>query len=443
MILSMSAIVPFGAMLSFKTPEVQAGFKASLSAMPMPGMGPDMDMERYMNPQESDYIHVPIRALTATSVQGGIIDFGYNKGKALKEAVPMFNGLTVFKDHEWSVDKWLGLTSGAYWDEITPGAPPGVNMMLDVDSVADPKAARGLLTGALNSGSVTIKFDYEQSHPDLSKDDFLMQLGDTVNGQVVRALVTKVTRLMEYSVVWQGADHFAKVIGDDGKIHTPGQSSNSLSLNPSQENPEMDLKQLCVLLGLTNLGDNVTLDAVGAAVKSQNITATALAEAVTAKTTAEASLATAQTELSAEKTKVTELTESVNKLTTDLAASTTQATTLQNKVKELTTLAEVGTTFLATTRTEALRLYNLVENDKGSDSMRALIQGSDLSVAQSFVTSYKDRAEQVAPLKCTACGSTQLSRGNAIPAEVPPVETAPSQLETERLKSSLASIHGK
>lgn len=438
---SMTAILPLSSVVSFKTKEGKAALKAALSAMP--GMDPMLDMDEYLTVQDGDYIHVPFRALSACPVQGGIIDFGYRNGQALKAAVGLFNGLTIFKDHDHTVDGWCGLTSGAYWDEITPGVPHGVNFMLDVDVKADPKVARGLLSGALNAGSVTIKFDFEQSHPDMERDEFFMHLGDTVDGQVVRALVTEVIQCWEYSVVWQGADKFAKVIGDDGKIVTPGVASNSLSLQQRQEKPKMDLKALALLLGLS-LGDTVTEETLTAAVKAQNINATALAAATTAKTTAETALATAQTELATTKTQVTELTNSVTKITGDLATSQTQATTLQVKVTELTPLAATGTAFLTETRSEALRLYNLVEGATATEAMRTLINNSTLEVAKSFCASYKDRAEQVAPLKCTACGSANLSRATAkIPTDMPGLDVSTtSTLEADRLKVALASVHG-
>lgn len=401
-----------------------------------------MELHNYLKPTDADYIQVPIRALSATAVQGGIMDFGHKDGKALREAVPLFNNLTIFKDHDWSVDNWLGKTSDAYWDGADGDTPAGVNMMLNVDTKADPKAARGLLSGALDSGSVTVKFDYEQSHPKMKLDEFFNKLGEEVDGETVRALVTKITRLMEYSVVWQGADAYAKVIGDDGKIYVPGQASNSLKHKTGKQENTMDWSKLAALLGL-NLGESVTQETFEAAVKAQNINATALAEAQVKVTEAQTALTVAQTELSASKTQVTELTASVTKLTTDLATSTTQATTLQNKVTELTPMADLGRTSLTEVRTEALRLYNLVEADKATEAMRALINGAELSVARSFVTSYKDRAEQVAPLKCTACGSSSLSRGVAVPADVPAVDTGASTLQNDRMKAALASVHGK
>lgn len=438
---SLTAILPLSSLVSFKSKEARTALKAALSAMP--GM-PDMDLENYLTVQDGDFIHVPFRALSACPVQGGIIDFGHRGGQALKAAVGLFNGLTIFKDHDHTVDGWCGLTSGGYWDETTPGVPHGVNFMLDVDVKADPKVARGLLSGALNSGSVTIKFDFEQSHPDMEEDDFFYKLGETVDGQVVRALVTEVIRCWEYSVVWQGADSFAKVIGDDGKIIVPGQATNSLSFQQRQEKKKMDLKALAALLGL-DLGTTVTEEALTVAVKAQNINAKALADANNAKTLAETTLTTAQAEVVTLKTQVAELTTSVTKATTDLATSQTQATALQTKVTELTPQAADGVKLITDTRSEALRLYNLVEGDKATEAMRTLINNSTLEVAKSFCASYKDRADQVAPMKCNTCGGTSLSRATAKqPVDMPGLGgNGISSLETERLKVALASVHGK
>jgi len=442
MIRSMSAVLSATSLLSVSllTPEAKNKLATALMSA-----SPDFDLQSFLKPDDRDYIHVPIRALSAAPVQGGILDFSYKGGLALKAAVPMFNQLTIFKDHNLTVDTWLGKTSGAYWDEATPGVPPGVNMMLDVDTKADPKTARGLISGALDSGSVTIKLNYEQSHPDMEPDEFMTRLGELCDGEVVRALVTEVVRCMEYSVVWQGADVFAKVISEDGKIHTPGRASNSLSHQRSQENNKMDWTKLALLLGLS-LGENVTQESFEAAVKAQNINVSALAAAQVELTTVKTTLTATEAKLTAAETQVAELTTSVTKATADLAASAAQVTALTAKVADLTPKAELGAVLLTETRAEALRLYNLVEAGKATDALRSLIGNADLSVARSFVQSYKDRAEQIAPLKCCDCGSINLSRGTAQQNNDMPDGTTnagKSKLESEQLKAALASLHGK
>ena len=393
----------------------------------------DADLQSYMNPTDADYVLMPVRMLSATGVQGNTINFGHLDGKALKEAVCLFDNLTILKNHVFDVDGWIGSTQNSFWDAVTPGAPPGITGMMKLDKKADPKVVRGLVSGILDSVSVTISFQHDKSHPKMSDMDFYMQLGDVVDGKTVQALVTKVNRVYELSVVWQGADLFAKTIGDDGNIETPGVASSN-SHQFSQE-VSVDPKKLALALGLT-LGENPTEESITAALKAHF------------QTTAETlqTLADTQVKVANLTTQVTTLTTEVSAKTTELASKTTEVATLSTKVTELGTQATLGTTFLKDTQTEALRLYNLVEATKATPTMQALISSATLEVAQSFITTYKERAEAIAPLACTKCGCTSLSRQSAHQShtgetgehESHAVPTA----EAARLKASVSSIHG-
>lgn len=413
MILSMKQTLTMGFTLDLND-NVRAQLSASLQ------MAPE-ELASFLKPQESDYVMIPVRALSATQVQGDTINFGHNQGKALQDAVAMFDGLTILKDHNLSVENWLGQTERAYWDTLTPDTPPGVNLMMKVDTKADPKTARGLLTGALNSVSVTIAFDYDKSHPKMSDMDFFMNLGELVDGTRVQALVTAVTRLYELSVVWQGADKYAKQ-RVNGRIDVPG-TSNSL-----QENM-MDWKKLALALGLTSLANP----------DEQTVTAAVIA--------AQAEFTTNKATLTALQTEKTGLETQIVTLNTTIATKNTEISTLNTKVGELTASAKLGEDFLKSRRGEALRLYNLVEGDKGTDSMKKLINESSLEVADSFVNSYTTRAEAVAPLKCQECGSTSVARkasdGNAELHEDSVVTTAASKLDEARTTKVLERMHSK
>lgn len=356
--------------------------ETSLSAMS------EDDLRQFMQPDDSDYVYVPTRALSAAEVQNKCINFAHNDGKALKEAVALFNGLIVLKDHHMVVDNWIGKTQDAFWDTETPGAPPGVTLVMKVDAKADPKCARGLVTGMLDSVSVTVAFEFEPSHPDMKEYDFYMRLGEVVDGKTVQALVTKVTRLYELSVVWQGADVYARTIADDGSINTPGLSSNSAHI------PKEDTVKFAALIARFGLAiadpDKATDEQVTEALEAH----------ITALTT----------QLDASKTQLTAA-------TAEVTAKDTQIQTLQAKTTELDTVLEtaktnaaLGEQFLNNTRAEALRLYNVVEGDKATEALRTLINTANLEVAQSFVTSYAPKAEAMAPLHCTKCGCSELSR---------------------------------
>lgn len=385
----------------------------------------DEDLKAYMQPQDSDYIYVPVRMLSAAEVQNATVNFGHNDGQALKDAVQLFNDLVVLKDHRFTVDNWVGRTEGCFWDDTTQGAPAGVTGILKLDTKADPKACRGVVSGALDSVSVTISFEYEKSHPKMSDMDFYCRMGEVVDGKTVQALVTKVNRVYETSLVWQGADQYAKTVRENG-IDVPGVRTDNNSQSFHKEEI-VDPKKLAALLGLSLEGAALNEDALIAALNE-----------VLAKPSA------LQAQLTALETTKTELSASVTSLTTQLATKTDELTQVNTKLETLQASAKIGEATLSANREEALRLYNLVEGDKGTDSMRAIINSASLDVALSFQASYKDRAEAVAPLHCSKCGCKELTRQNASQPGVPNPEGGKKQGDTPehaRLKAAVSSIH--
>lgn len=357
-------------------------------SLPDPSLG-DGGLQTFLNPMESDYIYIPVRALTAASVQSDTINFGHLGGKALQEAVAKFNDLPVLKDHQFSVDNWIGRTQNAFWDTTTPGAPPGVTLMMKVDAKADPKCARGLVSGMLDSVSVTVQFDYEQSHPNMKPEDFFWKMGEIVDGKPVQALVTDVTRLYELSVVWQGADVFAKSVKEDG-IHTPGLQQHI----PTKPTPkeELPMKNLAKRLGLAE-GDH-----------SEDQLMAALEDSIKSMTAPlESQLIVLKAEVEAKDAAVTALTTEVTELKATVEPLKAELETLKPK-------ATLGDTFLSEQRAEAARLYAIVADGKQDANLTKLISEASLETAKGFIATFGPQAEAIAPLCCGSCGSKNVSR---------------------------------
>lgn len=385
----------------------------------------DDELRNFLSPRPEDYVMIPMRALSADSVQGNTINFAHNGGQALKNAVGLFDGLIVLKDHNQTVDSWVGKTQDAYWDTSIPNTPPGVNFMLKIDTKADPKLARGLLSGMLESGSVTIGFDHEKSHPKMKDFDFYMALGDTVDGKVVQALVTNITRCYEYSIVWQGADTNAKTINRDGTINRPG-----LSQTP----PEVPMKKLAALL---SLAETATEDEIAVALTSRQATQSA---AETAKATAEATVATLtatvaskDVEITAKTSDVATLTSQVATLTAEKLASTSEITTLKADQAKFAAHLEKR-------RAEAERLYVLSEGDKALEPMKLMMKHADLEAAESFITTFGAQADKLYPMACTKCNSTTLSRRTSKESSSHE-DNKDTKVDTVQLAAAKATVH--
>jgi hypothetical protein len=105
--------------------------------------------------------------------------------------------------------------SNVAWDETGDqfGGVPGINAEYKIDALMNPRIARGLLMDppAIHSTSMTVLFEFEFSHPDLVEQGrFWQLLGDEVEGSIVRLIVTKIQEYWEASLVFPGADRFAK-----------------------------------------------------------------------------------------------------------------------------------------------------------------------------------------------------------------------------------------
>jgi hypothetical protein len=235
---AVNMVVPFGgaylvggasavpsSVISMSLAQASAEALAKISLQPEAGAPASIDQ---VVPKDSDFIYPLFRALSAALIPGYWVDF--STPGVLQKAVPMFLGQTVYKNHgepsgfwggrQFDVEKWLGSVSQAEWDAKGDkvGGVAGVNVEMKIDALMNPRIARGLLMKppAIHSCSETVLFDFDYSHPDLVEQErFWRMLGEEVEGEIVRFLVTEIVGLQELSLVFQGADQIAKQIPGD------------------------------------------------------------------------------------------------------------------------------------------------------------------------------------------------------------------------------------
>lgn len=165
-------------------------------------------------PAESEAIYVDFRALSKTIVEGYWID--WTRDGVLEEGVKLLQNQSVYPNHNfWDIYKALGSVSQASWDAEGKnfGGVPGINATYKIDALMNPRIARGLLWKPpyIHSTSLTVLFEFEFSHPKLVEDrKFWNLLGEEVDGEIVRLIVTKIREIWEASLVFQGADRLAK-----------------------------------------------------------------------------------------------------------------------------------------------------------------------------------------------------------------------------------------
>ncbi|MBK8810704.1 MAG: hypothetical protein IPN69_08225 [Acidobacteria bacterium] len=215
-------------------------------------------------PEDGDYINVSFRALSKSIVPGHWLD--WTSGDVLKNSVSKLPGTTVYPNHQmWDVNNWLGSVVSAEWDEAGAQSEgvPGINATYKIDALMNPRIARGLLMQppAIHSTSMTVLFRFEFSHPDIAADDkykFFRLLGEEVDGEIVRFIVTEILDYWDASLVFQGADRLAKKRADDeDDFEDDSLSADAAPANNRKEKTMKLAKEQIAALGLETETDDV------------------------------------------------------------------------------------------------------------------------------------------------------------------------------------------
>lgn len=291
----------------------------------------------------AEYFACMARLLSAAITPYRKFDFITRPG-VLQDAVPLFDGLTLYANHWADVESWKGFIKAPVWDD--QNTPHGINAMVVLDRIVDPKLARGVETKALRSFSVTIWFDFEKSHPNLA--NFWDRLGEEVDGEIVRLIVTRIINAGEVSVVWEGEDPYAKSFEAGGD--TPEQTT--------EEDTTMKLSAATLALLAIPAGTELTED---------------LLEAKIGET------------LTGLKTKVAEL---------------EPAATLGRQI-----LTETRTTAATLYKAAKGEKFQQAFID-------GVIEKADLATARALCTEYEAEVEKTVPLACPKCGEKLARRSS-------------------------------
>jgi hypothetical protein len=368
--------VQFGSDYSVKEPSAEViaamAARASLQVGAEGGVVAPAAFDQ-IQPKDSDYIFPLFRALSATLLEGVWLDFSAEG--VLKAAVPLYLGQTVYTNHgrskmfwgrEFDVNDWVGAISNAFWDEKgeQSGGVSGVNVEMKIDWTMNVKLARGLLMKppAIHSTSSTIVFAWDASHKELLEQRrFFDLLGEEVDGQIVRIIVTKVMAIYEQSLVFQGQDGIAKQLPSDDEVEEMMRHMGATAADHRQR-----IGQPSAVAGLNSK-------------KETNIV----------KLTARQKEALGLTAHTAEDMEEALVLSAVESVTASLTARATAADTI-----------------VAASRAEVLRLATLAEGTgegdarKLSEAVASLISGAEASQLPGLITLYQEKAAKAFPLKC-------------------------------------------
>ena len=199
---------------------------------------PDVKDAASIKPENDEFITPIFRMLSEVIVRKSYNPVDFSMNSVLKNSMNKLLGQTVYPNHEALIGNELGSVSKVFWQEsYTTKAgvkvPAGINGVFKIDAKAHPNVARKILMDppAIHSNSVTVEFEWEQSHPKMDLNEFRSKIGTYgADGQLIRRIATYVRNYHETSLVPHGADPFAQKVDEKGKINNADYANSVYSL---------------------------------------------------------------------------------------------------------------------------------------------------------------------------------------------------------------------
>lgn len=182
-------------------------------------------------PKEEDFLPFPFRHLSATIVGGGTWKATEFPEKILKASTKMLSNKPVYVNHNLEISNIVAGIGKTKW---TPSftaedgtiIPGGIDAPIWVDGKLHADICRKLSAFPvphIQSVSVTVVFEWKPSHVFENRDGvedlwlFESRIGQMVDNEMVRRVATKIVEYYETSLVWLGADPFAKILDENNQ----------------------------------------------------------------------------------------------------------------------------------------------------------------------------------------------------------------------------------
>ena len=410
--------------------------------------------EEDLTPTPDQFIEPVFRMLSEVTVHKKYNPINF-PASVLKKTMYKLIGQTVNVDHEMAVGNAVGSIKAVEWQNAYSingiKVPAGINATLLIDGKANPRLARGIMMDppSIHSNSVTVNFAWKKSHPKLEDNEFYSKLGTYgKDGKLVQRIVTDIAAYHETSLVSHGADPFAQKVVD-GKIVNPGYAGSQYwtedtankvkeitnsafnwdwkdceSFSEQEEMITINMSGTTIPDAINNNNDqNIeTMDAYLRFLETQfKLEKDSLTEEnyqaklAEYKTAQDAILAEAQKE--PDPIKIGDF-EGVEAITAEVARLQAVEATVPADLKDQLDMAAHGKVVTEELRVETKRLYGLtVKAGEEDATILALIVGADYNTLKSLHKQYDKQTEGEFTFTCTACGSHDVTRASANPAE--------------------------
>lgn len=408
--------------------------------------GGDIDYNTYypelnpdeLTPKDNEFITPMFRLLSETIVSKNYNPTDFSRNGVLKASMKLLLGQTVNCDHETNIGNAIGAVSKVVWqDSYKDGKfviPGGINGILKIDGKANPRIARGILMDppSIHSNSVTVQFKWEKSHPEMSDEEFWQKLGTyDENGVFVCRVVTEIVRYLETSLVSHGADSFAQKIGEDGKIVNPEFAHRTWNSFKEYDNDKlkqysfMDNKLQNYVENDTQLNKDINKNSFNLNEDNKmNQELKEFLEKLFGKnmlTLGEGKEATQEEAISLIQNLVSDknsLSEKVTNLTAEnakLAKEIVELTTENTSLKEV---SEYGKKCVSNLREAVVANYKKIQGDKLDEKDPVLImlnsETTPLITLEGLNKNYEQTLKELFPMKCSKCGSKDISRASSV-----------------------------
>jgi len=391
---------------------------------------PDAQPDSF-NPNEDEFIEPMFRLLSNCVVAKNTLPTEF-PADVLKESMHLLLGMTVNCDHETDIANAIGSIKSVQWQDAykigNKTIPAGINGVFKIDAKANPRIARGINMDppSIHSNSVTVRFEWKPSHNFDKPYEFWDKLGTYAeDGQMVRRIATNIQCYLETSLVWQGADPFAKMIKDGkiinsdyaaaayGKFSEPADLAKKFwSFSFKTQEDTMHNTMYSKHEGKTNTNSN----------QSNMNELQQFLEQLFGQgclTLAEGETASVEIALSQIKTLVSEnqtLSEARTQADATIAQLKKDIEERDATIKLNEKMAAIGTSHLSEVRESTVASYKKLMGEQVDETILSLINNetTGLETLLSLKKSYDKQLDEKFPLACANCGSHDISRASSI-----------------------------
>lgn len=416
---------------------------------------PDVTSED-LQPKDNEFIEPVFRALSEVVVhkEWNPVDFGENG--VLKKSMSLLKGSTVNADHETAIGNAMGAVKQVSWQDSYKTekgimVPAGINAVLKIDGKSHPRVARAIMMDppAIHSTSVTLRFLWEKSHPELSDDEFFNKSGSfDKDKKLIRRIATQIKNYNEISLVSHGADPYAQLVKDAEIVNPKWGDISYNSVTGSQKKKQYyflydyktDVIQNSIPKETINNNSNLQTDkmnkeflialAAVLGIKLVNeaepgdadikLVQDAVAAAVNAKTASDQSLVAVQAEV--DRLKPIETTYNNEKAA----------------MAESVELKSFKDTETKTLRDKVASTYKTLSGGTvpDTDAIANLIKTASYETLSALNIQYSKQLEEKFPLTCKSCGGKEVNRASSIQSEG---DEGEKNIPSSDIKSKLTS----